>query len=186
MQRSRRTVGFVEEQGIVFLSVLIALILAQTDVLVRVLTSTKELELIGSFIAGMFFTSVFTTAPAMVTLGEIAQVQSLVLVALFGAAGAVVGDLIIFRFVKDRVSEHLMAISKEQGGARRMKSLLKRKFFRGFTFFLGGLIIASPLPDEIGISLMGISKMKLPLFVALSFMFNFIGIAMIGLAARAL
>jgi len=186
VQRSRRTVGFVEEQGIVFLSVLIALILAQTDVLVRVLTSTKELELIGSFIAGMFFTSVFTTAPAMVTLGEIAQVQSLVLVALFGAAGAVVGDLIIFRFVKDRVSEHLMAISKEQGGARRMKSLLKRKFFRGFTFFLGGLIIASPLPDEIGISLMGISKMKLPLFVALSFMFNFIGIAMIGLAARAL
>lgn len=168
------------------MSVLIALILAQTDVLVRVLTSTKELELIGSFIAGMFFTSVFTTAPAMVTLGEIAQVQSLVLVALFGAAGAVVGDLIIFRFVKDRVSEHLMAISKEQGGARRMKSLLKRKFFRGFTFFLGGLIIASPLPDEIGISLMGISKMKLPLFVALSFMFNFIGIAMIGLAARAL
>jgi hypothetical protein len=69
---------------------------------------------------------------------------------------------------------------------KRMRSFFKLRLFRWLSLFVGGLIMASPLPDEVGISLMGMSKIKVPWFVTLSFVFNFIGIVLIGLAARAL
>lgn len=171
---------------IIVFSLLIAVILVKTGVLTEILTSTKELEILGSFIAGMFFTSIFTTAPAMVTLGEIARANSIIPTAAFGAIGAVVGDLIIFRFIRDRLSEHVLELVKHQGVERRIRVLFKSKFSRWLTFLAAGLIIASPLPDELGISLLGLSKMRTSWFIQLSFVFNFIGIIIIGLVARAL
>ena len=176
----------LQDIAIIVLSIIIAVILVKTNVLIKILTSTQELELLGSFIAGMFFTSVFTTAPAIVTLGEIARANSILPTAILGAMGAVVGDLIIFRFVRDRFSGHLMEIIKHQGAGKRIKLLLKLKIFRWLTFLAGGLIIASPLPDELGIGLLSFSKTKTRLFIPLSFTFNFIGILLIGLIARAL
>jgi uncharacterized membrane protein YdjX (TVP38/TMEM64 family) len=41
---------------------------------------------------------------------------------------------------------------------------------------LGAIIIASPLPDEMGVGLMGISKLKTSQFILLSFVLNAIGI----------
>jgi hypothetical protein len=171
---------------IIVLSVFVAVILIKTEALAKILTSTKELELIGSFVAGIFFTSVFTVAPAAVTLGEIAQANSIILTAVFGAMGAIVGDLIIFRFVRDRFSKHLIELIKHRGAGKRIKALFKLRFFRWLTFFIGGLIIASPLPDELGISLLGFSKMKTLWFIPLSFTFNFIGIFLIGLVVKTL
>lgn len=183
---NRKNNFLLQDVAIVVLSIIIAVILVKTNVLIRILTSTQELELLGSFIAGMFFTSVFTTAPAIVTLGEIAKANSILPTAIFGAMGAVVGDLIIFRFVRDRFSEHLTEIIKHQGAGKRIKLLLKLKIFRWLTFLAGGLIIASPFPDELGISLLGFSKMRTSWFIPLSFTFNFIGILLIGWVAKAL
>ncbi|MBP9710908.1 MAG: hypothetical protein KBD50_01450 [Candidatus Pacebacteria bacterium] len=184
MRRITNNIGFLKDLGLLALSILIAIILVRTDALVSILTRTEELEFWGSFVAGLFFTSIFTTAPAIVTLGEIAQVYPIFLTALAGAAGAVVGDLIIFRFVKDRFSDHLMEVFGAQGGRKRLKHLLKIRSFRWLTFLLGGLIIASPLPDELGVALLGFSKMKVSGFIFISFIFNFIGILIIGIAAR--
>ena len=171
---------------LVVFSILIAIILAKTGALQDFITSTQEIRFIGSFIAGIFFTSVFTTAPAIVALGEIAHANSIISTALLGSMGALAGDLIIYKFVKDRLSEHLMELIKHQGGGKRLRVLLKLKYFRWLTFLVGGLIIASPLPDELGISLLGFSKMRMRFFVALSVVFNFIGILLIGLVAKTL
>ncbi len=171
---------------IIAFSILVAFVFVKMDVLTHILTSTQGLEFLGSFIAGMFFTSIFTTAPAIVTLGEIAEVNTLYGTALFGAAGAVVGDLIIFRFVRDNFSKHLLAVLKQRGPGKRLKILLKMRSFRWLTFLAGGLIIASPLPDELGISLLGFSKMRMAWFAPLSFTLNFVGIFIIGAVARAL
>ena len=183
---NRKNNFLLQDIAIIVLSVIIAVIFVKTNVLIKILTSTQELELLGSFIAGMFFTSIFTTAPAIVTLGEIARANSILPTAIFGAMGAVVGDLIIFRFVRDRFSGHLMEIIQHQGAGKRIKLLLKLKIFRWLTFLAGGLIIASPFPDELGISLLGFSKMRTSWFILLSFSFNFIGILLIGLVAKAL
>jgi len=173
--------------GIVASSILIAIILVQTDVLTQLLDSADEFEMLGSFIAGVFFTSVFTTAPAIATLGQVAITDSLPQVALIGAAGAVVGDFLMFRFIKDRVSESIMEIAEAEGWLHRIKVILKRRAFRWSAFLLGGILIAAPLPtDELGISLMGFAKMKLWMFFVISYAFNAIGITLIGLTARAL
>jgi hypothetical protein len=119
MKNPRYLNALMRDIAIIALSILVAVILARTDALVNILTSSKELELLGSFIAGMFFTSLFTTAPAMVTLGEIAQTNSLFLTALFGAIGAATVDLIIFIFVKDRFSKHVMEVVATSGKGKR-------------------------------------------------------------------
>jgi uncharacterized membrane protein YdjX (TVP38/TMEM64 family) len=176
----------LKDLGIVIISIAIAAFLVQTDILVKILTSSTEWEAAGSFLAGLFFTSVFTTAPAIVTLGEIGQVYPVWKVALIGAVGAVAGDLILFRFVKDRVSKHILDLLRQQGATVRVRSLIRNRIFRYLTFMLGGMIIASPLPDELGISLLGFSRMKKSSFIVLSFVFNFIGILIIAAAARSI
>lgn len=169
--------NLVQDAIIIAVSVAVAVILARTDIPVNIW---------GSFIAGVFFTSIFTVAPAAVTLGEIAQANSVLLTALFGALGAVAGDLIIFRFVRDRFSLHLAELMKAEGPGKRFMTLFRLKSFRWLTFLAGGFIIASPLPDELGIALLGFSKLKTSLFIPLSFVFNFLGIYLIGIAARLL
>lgn len=176
---------FMQDLAIITMSIVFAVFLVETSILSKILLSTLRLELFGSFVAGLFFTSIFTTAPAIVTLGQIAHSSGSVWsTALFGALGAVVGDLFIFKFVRDRLSEHFLELIKHEGYWKRVKALLRLKYFRWITFLLGGLIIASPFPDELGIGLLGFSKMKVKTFIPISFIFNFIGIVIIGFVAQ--
>ena len=112
--------------------------------------------------------------------------QPVIQVAFVGAAGAMIGDLLIFQFIRDKLSEHLMNLMIDEIAGVKRKFRHHLKFFRWFTFFIGGVIIASPLPDELGVGLLGLSKMNVVWFAPLSFLFNFIGIIMIGLVANAL
>ena len=171
---------------LVLASVTIAYALAETNLLVQLLTDSARLGYAGSFLAGIFFTSIFTLAPAAATLGELARTDGVVTVALFGAAGAVVGDLLIFRFVKDRFSDHLASYLEHWHGFARAKEIVARPSLRWLAWSLGGLVIASPLPDELGVALIGASRMSYGWFAVLSFAFNFAGIALVGLAARAI
>jgi len=182
----RKNNFFAHDIFIIALSLVVAILLVKSNAIVHLLTLTKDLELFGSFVAGIFFTSVFTTAPAIVALGEIAKVQSVLLTALVGAAGSVVGDLIIFRFIRDRLAEHLSEIMKHQKPTKRLRVLFKLKIFRWLTFLLGGFILASPFPDEIAVSIFGFLHVKTKWFIPISFIFNFIGILLIGLVANAL
>ena len=177
--------SLIKDLALVTFSIFVAVILAKTGAFESLIVSAQGLRFVGSFIAGMFFTSVFTTAPATVALGEIARSNSVITVAILGGLGALIGDLIIFRFVKDRASEHfsyLIKISKSE----RLFSIFKLRVFRWMIPFLGALIIASPLPDEIGVAMLGLSKMKSSYFISLSFVLNSAGILIIGLVAKAL
>ena len=176
--------NLIKDISIVALSVLIAIILMKTGVLIDILASSKKLELFGSFIAGMFFTSVFTAAPATVVLAEIAQINSVIWVALFGGIGAMIGDLIIFRFIKNRLSEDILYLLKKSK-SERLVPIFRLRIFRWSIAFLGALVIASPLPDELGLMMLGFSKMKTSLFIPISFLFNSLGILVIGLIAKA-
>lgn len=167
-------------------SVGVAVLIARSGVVHELLEPLGALGWISSFFAGLFFTSVFTTAPAIVALGEISQGQPLWLVAALGAAGAVVGDVIIFRFLRDHMADRLGSMLQNKSIRMRFKSLIRLKFFRYFTFLLGGIIIASPLPDELGLGLVGFSKVGEKPLIILSYIFNFLGIVAIGLATGAL
>ncbi len=175
--------NIMRDLGIIILSIVIAVILARTGILTSILTSTQEVEILGSLIAGMFFVSIFTVAPAGVVLFEIAAANSIWEVALFGGIGALIGDLIIFRFIKDSLSEdiHWLVRKTKQ---ERLVSIFRLKILRWIVPFIGALIVASPLPDEIGLAMMGLSKMKTSVFIPISFTLNFLGILIIGLFAK--
>src|SRR3989338_5980948 len=177
--------NLARDLGLIVLSVFIAVILAKTGGLESLITSTKEVRFIGSFIAGIFFVSVFTAAPATVALGEIAQSNSIITVAIIGGLGALIGDLLIFRFIRDKISQdfsYLVKLSRTE----RFFSVFKLKLFRWLIPFVGALIVASPFPDEVGLAMLGLSKTKTSVFIPLSFFLNLIGILIIGLIAKTL
>ncbi|HEY4505314.1 MAG TPA: hypothetical protein VJG67_01345 [Candidatus Paceibacterota bacterium] len=186
MKSHKKDSFLLQDISIIVISVLVAIILLKTRVLSEILGVAVGSEIIGSFVAGFFFTSIFTTAPAIVALGEIAQNSSTLMTAFFGSIGAVFGDILIFKFVKDRLSEHLVILLSHDTMGKRMRALFKLRYFRWLTFLMGGIVIASPLPDELGAGLLGFSKMKMKLFVLISFVFNFLGILVIGSLARAI
>ena len=177
--------NLMKDIAVIALSILIAIILVKTGVLTNILASSRELKLLGSLIAGMFFTSVFTVAPATVALVEIARLNSIFWVAILGGAGAMIGDLIIFRFVKNKLSEDILYLLKKSK-SEQLISIFRLRIFRWSTVFLGALIIASPLPDELGLAMMGLSKIKTSLFIPISFLLNSLGILIIGLIVRSI
>jgi hypothetical protein len=62
-----------------------------------------QLGYLGAFITGVLFVSTFTVAPAGLVLYHLAERLHPLEVALLAGAGAMLGDYLIFRFVKDRV-----------------------------------------------------------------------------------
>lgn len=170
---------------IIAISILVSVIIVKSGVVNWLITKLGDLQYIGSFVSGMFFTSVFTTAPAIVALGEFAKTGSIVVTALLGATGAVIGDVLIFRFVRDEISGHLEHLKIPMPWHKQLHAIFKRRMFRWIPFFVGGLIIASPLPDELGVGLLGLSHANTKFFLVISFVFNFIGIVLIGLVAKA-
>jgi membrane protein DedA with SNARE-associated domain len=170
---------------IVVISIVCAVYIAQTGAIHVLVSATSGNLVVAAFVAGLFFTSLFTTAPAMVVLGELAQQGSLPVIALAGAAGAMLGDYILFLFVRGRIAVDAQLLAK----GPRLKFVvraLKHSRLRFVLPVIGALIIASPLPDELGMLLLGISSVKSRTFLLVSFFMNLLGIVLIGLAARAL
>lgn len=145
--------------------------------------SISKLGYIGSFVAGIFFVSTFTVAPASVVLFKLAQAYNPLMIALTAGLGAVIGDYFIFRYLKDNVFGEIKPIFMKLGGSN-LSRLMSTPYFAWFAPVLGALIIASPFPDEIGIGLMGISKLKNWQFLTISFLLNSLGILLIITIAK--
>ena len=185
MKQKDRESHVIKDFAIIVFSIIIAIILAKTGILERILTSTSSLRILGSFFAGAFFTSIFSVAPATVVIAEIAKTTPVLEVAFFGGIGALLGDLIIFRFIKDNLAEDFFYLIKKTK-TERWLGIFRLKLFKRLVPLIGAIIIASPLPDELGLAMMGLSKVRTSLFVPISFSLNFFGILIISLIARVL
>ncbi len=175
--------NIMRDLAIIFLSAVLSVVIVKTQALDSVLAASGSLRLMSSFLAGVFFTSVFTTPLAAVVLAQIAKTNGIFVVALLGALGALVGDLLIFRFIRYDIADDLRhLLTKKQ--TERWSHIMHLKLFHFLTPLLGGLIIASPLPDEIGIAMMGLSDVSTSLFMPVSFFFNFLGIIVVGFVAK--
>ena len=179
---------FIRDCGIVILSLIAAVFAIRYQAPELLLRVSRGSTALASFFSGIFFTSIFTTAPATAILGELAQKDGLLVVAFFGAVGSVIGDLVVFHFVRHHVTrdfEYVVnKIRREENWLARHRHFLELKAMRWIIPLIGALVIASPLPDEYGIALLGISKIKMPGFIIISFVLNFLGILVIGLVAR--
>lgn len=171
---------------IILISVFFAIVLIRFGAVQDIVSSIDELKIIGSFIAGFFFTSAFTIAPAAIALAEISQTTSPFLVAFWGALGSLVGDLVIFLFIRDHFADDIMEALHTLKNEKKIIQFFKRGFFRWLSPLLAAFIIASPLPDEFAIALMGISKVRMSLFIPICFIMSFFGILVIALISGTL
>lgn len=134
---------------------------------------------IGTFLAGIFFAYGFTAAPATAILLILAKEQNIFLAGFIGGVGALVGDLIIFNFVRYSLDDEIKKLSKE-----KIILYINHKTPNLFKKYLvpvvAGFIIASPLPDEIGVSLLVASRtISIKIFSIISYILNTVGIFVI-------
>lgn len=173
-----------ENTALLVVSLVLVFFLAKTPLLDNIITAAGSLGYFGAFIVGMFFVSTFTVAPAIVILYHLADTSlHPIEVAVLAGLGAMIGDYIIFRFMKDRVFEELGPIFKKLQHPG-VKDLFKSPFFAWLGPLFGAFLIASPLPDEVGVSLLGLTKIKRWQFFAMTFVLNSVGILLTVLAAR--
>jgi hypothetical protein len=143
----------------------------------------------GTFFAGMLYAYGFTSAPATAILLILAEEQNIFLAGLIGGIGALLSDLILYLFVRnifadeiERLRSKSVLFGKVNSSSNKSGKPLKRYLMMA----IGGFLIASPLPTEIGITLMASMKnlgtarflaVAYPLHTAGIFMILFAGIA---------
>lgn len=163
----------------VFLGILFAFILSQIESFHSFLLNLGSFGYLGAFLAGILFVSTFTVATGAFILLILAQSLSPIEIGLVAGLGAVFGDFTIFRLIKDKLTNELEDIYNHVDNKHHFLKILHSKYFSWTLPVLGALIIASPFPDELGVSLMGISKMKTYQFLIVSFILNAIGIFLV-------
>ena len=168
---------------LLILSLVLLFVLSQQPTFKSFVSYIGNFGYIGAFIAGAFFVSIFTVAPSALVLFFIAETLNPFGVAIFAGAGAVIGDYLIFRFLRDRVFNELKPMFLKNGGNILVK-LFKTPYFIWLLPLVGAFIIASPFPDEVGIGLLGASKLKSWQFISLSLILNSIGIFLVIITAR--
>ena len=130
----------------------------------------------GVFIAGILFAYGFTAAPATAMLLILAGHHNIYLAGIIGGLGALIGDLFIFNFIRHSFADEISKFRKEKIVlylSNKMPNLFKKYLVPVFA----GFIIASPLPDEVGVALLAASgTISTKIFSLLSYALNTAGI----------
>lgn len=166
------------------LGVILLVYSADSNIVRTAIDAVGNLGYFGAFVVGIFFVSIFTVAPSVLVLYDLADKLNPLMIAILAGAGAVIGDFLIFRFFKDRVFEELTPILEKFTWLNFLKNIFKTPYFAWILPLIGAIVIASPAPDELGITILGISKIKSWQFIAISFVLNAVGILMIVSLAR--
>ena len=161
------------------LSVIVALVLFNTSFFRNSIFHLGNYGYFGAFLAGILFVSTFTVSIGTALLLLLAETLHPIEIGLIAGLGAVIGDLTIFHYVRSRgLKSEVNHLVKILGGDK-IVHLVHTKYFSWTLPILGAFIIASPLPDEMGVSLMGITKMKTSEFIIISFLLNALGIFLV-------
>lgn len=130
------------------------------------------------FLVGILFSFGFTT-PFAIGFFLVAHPSSPVIMALAGGFGAMAGDLLIFHSIRFSFIDEFGKLRRERFAQYVQKPirLIPPRAYHYILYALAGIIIASPLPDELGVSLLaGLTAIR-PLPLALiSYTCNTLGI----------
>lgn len=139
----------------------------------------KTFGYIGIFLAGFLFSFGFT-APISIGFFLTFQNNNIILASLIGSLGSVLSDYIIFKtikmsFIDDFKRLEKTKIFKEINSITNHKIPKKLKYHLMYIF--AGVLIATPLPDEFGVTMLaGLTHIKTKFLLILSFVVHFFGI----------
>jgi len=145
----------------------------------------KQQAYVGAFVAGVLSASFFTAAPAVVLTIELAtgSLDPLML-ALIAGIGNAVGDILLLLFFEERIFHELRPLLRRLGFVRKRSR--RRKRASPAMLLTGSFILMTPLPDEVGLALLGISHFPRAFIFIICLALNTLGAAVVVLAARGL
>lgn len=108
--------------------------------------------LLGAATAGIFYTFGISTPFAMVVILELMQMENPLYVAVFASASAAMVDCLLFLVVRDAL----------ESNAKKMLAKAKSRFAAFSPAFpiAGFFVFGMPLPDELGLALMEMTKIE--------------------------
>ena len=141
------------------------------------------------FIGGLLFSFGFTT-PFAIGIFLTTNPENIFLASIIGGLGALASDMVIFNIIKLSFMDEFNRLEHTKP-IKKMSSLIKTKINEKIRVYLlytcAGLIIASPLPDELGITMLaGLTAIKLSTLAKISFTMNALGILIMLAISRIL
>lgn len=145
-------------------------------------SNLNEINYAFIFIAGMLFSFGFT-APFAIGFFVTANINNIYLASLIGGLGALVSDSLIFAFIRFSFMDEFEKLMNEKP-FRLINKLIHKEFshkIRNYLLYIFiGFIIASPLPDEVGVIMFaGLTHIKPKIFGAICFLCHTLGIFLI-------
>ncbi|MEM0372859.1 MAG: hypothetical protein QXO69_03425 [archaeon] len=149
-------------------------------------------EELSAFVAGIMFAFGFT-APLAAGFFITLNPGNVLVAALFGGAGALLSDLVIFNVIRISFRKEMLKLNNDFKKDKLRNKILKNPLFKKLTsqakwaitpkiksyllYAFAGIAIASPLPDELGIILLaGLTRIKQKKLAVISFALNTLGI----------
>lgn len=131
----------------------------------------KANHVIFSAIAGALYSFSFTAAFAVVLFSNLTLTQSEVVpLSIIAATGGLVMDLTLLRFIKGFMAEELTGHAK-----RVVERFTNHKPVRLMLQVIGALVIMSPFPEELGLTLLGISHLSFWRILSITYILDIIG-----------
>ena len=164
-----------------------AYVLFKQTIVQGYLSHLGSLSYFGVFMAGMMFSFGFT-APFAVGFFIALQPSNIYFAAVLGGCGAMIADLLIFRFIRFSFMDEFERL-KKTNTLKNVERMIERRLGLRITNYLlyafAGFAIASPLPDELGvIMLAGLSKIKQSVLAVIGILLNTLGIFIILFFSR--
>lgn len=163
-------------------SIILAYYLFSNTGIASSIESLNELKYFGAFIAGIFIAFGFS-APFSVGYFLTAQPENIFLLAIVGGMGAAFGDFLIFRTIKFSFMNEFNELKKSRVATKVndiVNDNINIKIKHYALYLFAGIVITTPLPDEIGVSLLaGLTTIKETVLTSIGFILNTIGIYLI-------
>jgi len=119
-----------------FLSLLVLFFITDTIIVRNFIKEVGNFGYLGAFLVGLFFVSIFTVAPSIIVIYYLAEYLNPWEVAILAGLGATMGDLIIFKFLKNNIFLNGRAYLESEKIIRSKNSLIVL-IFPGFYQSLG-------------------------------------------------
>ena|SRR3989338_10445902 len=158
-----------------------------TNSSIQILIQQGINQYIWAFIGGLLFSFGFTTPFAIGIFLNLHQVNPF-LVAAIGGLGAMLSDNVIFALIRFSFMDEFQRLERTHPAKlleKEIKVHFHKKVRNYLLFVFAGIVIASQLPDELGVMMLaGLTSIKQKIFSVISFLFNSFGILVMLLIGR--
>lgn len=163
---------------------LLSILLFVSGVLFALVTTINTIPLLAEFIAGFLYSSFVTSPVAMFMIALLSQSHPPLQIALIGGLGTMIADLLLLKFARYLFFGSFSPLTQSKQFTKIINRIHHNKTFNSLAPIVGAIIIASPLPDEIGIAIFGLTKLPTIVIALLTYILNMIGIYILAIIAR--